>query len=65
MSQTGTDTDEMAARLEAALERIAAAARRPQATSAAPGADLPTAEIASRLDSLIVQIRTALDSLDD
>ena len=57
---TGPETDDVAARLEAALDRIEAAAQRAPAAAGAP-----SAEIASRLDSLILQLRTALDALDE
>jgi len=50
------DPTDAAARLEAALERIAQVARRPQI--APQGID--TTRIAARLDALIAQLRAAL-----
>ncbi len=53
------DPAEAAARLEAALERIAALAERNP--PGAPADPLPdTAHIAARLDSLITHLRTVL-----
>jgi hypothetical protein len=52
------DPADAAARLEAALERIANAARRPSAGS--PVVD--TVRIAARLDALIAQLRAALSA---
>ena len=48
-----SDTDTPAARLHVALERIAAQAAAP---------DPVATEIAARLDSLIAQLRQALDA---
>lgn len=47
------DTDSPAARLQAALDRIAAQAGAP---------DIVAAELAARLDGLIAQLREALDA---
>ncbi|MBN8874115.1 MAG: hypothetical protein J0H67_14875 [Rhodospirillales bacterium] len=68
MEQQNEDPDDAVARLESALERIAA--RAGQTPPPAPGAEaatepdpatlLPTAEIASRLDHLIDRLRAAL-----
>lgn len=49
------DTDTPAARLQAALDRIAAQARSPD-----PSNELK-AQLAARLDKLIAQVREALD----
>ena len=51
-----------AARLEAALERIAQLAARPPA--AAPAPPPPDPALVARLDSLILQLRDALDEGD-
>jgi hypothetical protein len=49
------------ARLEAALERIAAAsAREPAATRDAVSAEIDTAVLATRLDSVIARLRAAV-----
>lgn len=67
MASESDDAAEAAARLEAALERIAAlAGARPLAPApAADGADqaepaVPVEEIAARLDGLIDRLRAAL-----
>jgi hypothetical protein len=54
------DPTEDADRLEAALERIAALASRRQDADPAPASDPATAEVAARLDSLIVRLRATL-----
>ena len=60
------DPEEAAARLEQALERIAALARRPPEPVANPGESVvhtpDTEAVANRLDALIAQLRGALDS---
>lgn len=48
---------EAAARLEQALERIARLARAPQP----PAQSVDTAQIAARLDTLIAELRAALE----
>jgi hypothetical protein len=55
------DPTDAAARLEAALERIALMARRPPA--APQGGD--TSRIAVRLDAIIAQLRAALGAAAD
>lgn len=69
MEQQSDDPDDAVARLESALERIAARAGQAPApplgdAEAEPAQDpatlLPTAEIASRLDHLIDRLRAAL-----
>jgi hypothetical protein len=56
-----------AERLEAALERIAKAALRPQDAGAAPrpGDDLAAAEAGARLDTIIAELRAALAGKPD
>ena len=56
---TDSTTEDPAARLEAALERIAQLAARPPAPPPAPSGPDPV--VLARLDSLIVQLREALD----
>ena len=60
------DPDAAAARLEAALERIARlTALQPAPNPASlPDTDLSVPEIAERLDSLIGRLRAALDKRD-
>ena len=60
------DPDAAAARLEAALERIARLTAIQSAPNTAPMADtdLSIPEIAERLDSLIGRLRAALDKRD-
>jgi hypothetical protein len=60
------DPDAAAARLEAALERIARLTAIQPAAIPAPGpdTDLSVPEIAERLDSLIGRLRAALDKRD-
>ena len=60
------DPDAAAARLEAALERIARLTAIQSAPNAAPvpDTDLSIPEIAERLDSLIGRLRAALDKRD-
>lgn len=71
MADETDDTEAAAARLEAALERIAALAGAPRPApeaattpAEAPGSDGPpprAEEIAARLDALIDRLRVALD----
>ena len=65
MAEETDDPDIAAARLEAALDRIALAAAAPRA-SPPPLAQIQagpdTAAIAERLDTLIERVRDALDS---
>lgn len=58
------DPTEAAARLESALERIAALAQRRHATPvvASTGESVDTAAIAGRLDALIARLRGELGS---
>lgn len=58
MADSDEDAAEAVQRLEAALERIAALARR---GSVSPIADAEKGELAARLDALIAQLRAALD----
>jgi hypothetical protein len=60
------DPDAAAARLEAALERIARLTAIQSAPNTAPvsDTDLSISEIAERLDSLIGRLRAALDKRD-
>jgi hypothetical protein len=60
------DPDAAAARLEAALERIARLTAIQPAPNLAPvpDTDLSIPEIAERLDSLIGRLRAALDKRD-
>ena len=60
------DPDAAAARLEAALERIARLTAMQSApnTAPVPDTDLSIPEIAERLDSLIGRLRAALDKRD-
>jgi hypothetical protein len=60
------DPDAAAARLEAALERIArlTAIQSAPNTAPVPDTDLSISEIAERLDSLIGRLRAALDKRD-
>ena len=60
------DPDAAAARLEAALERIArlTAIQSAPNTAPVPDTDLSVPEIAERLDSLIGRLRAALDKRD-
>jgi hypothetical protein len=60
------DPDAAAARLEAALERIArlTAIQSAPNTAPVPDTDLSVSEIAERLDSLIGRLRAALDKRD-
>lgn len=60
------DPDAAAARLEAALERIARLTAMQSApnTAPVPDTDLSVPEIAERLDSLIGRLRAALDKRD-
>jgi hypothetical protein len=60
------DPDAAAARLEAALERIArlTAIQSATKTASVPDTDLSVSEIAERLDSLIGRLRAALDKRD-
>ncbi len=60
------DPDAAAARLEAALERIArlTAIQSAPNTVPTPDTDLSIPEIAERLDSLIGRLRAALDKRD-
>ena len=62
MADEPDDPDAAADRLEAALERIARLAAIQPAPQSPPqsDADLSIPEIAERLDSLIVRLRTAL-----
>lgn len=55
---TDSSTSDPAARLEAALERIALLAARPPARPAPPAAD---PAVVARLDRLILQLREALE----
>jgi hypothetical protein len=59
MAEERGDMEAATARLEAALERIAALAARPASATSAPSAPVP--EIAERLDALIAHLRAALD----
>lgn len=62
MADPEDEAAEAVQRLQAALERIAAAgARRGGQT----GADPAKAELAARLDAIIAQLRTALDGAAD
>jgi hypothetical protein len=60
------DPDAAAARLEAALERIArlTAIQSAPNTAPVPDTELSISEIAERLDSLIGRLRAALDKRD-
>jgi hypothetical protein len=60
------DPDAAAARLEAALERIArlTAIQSAPSTTPVPDTELSIPEIAERLDSLIGRLRAALDKRD-
>lgn len=60
------DPDAAAARLEAALERIArlTAIQSAPNTAPVPDTDLSIPEIAERLNSLIGRLRAALDKRD-
>jgi hypothetical protein len=60
------DPDAAAARLEAALERIARLTATQSAPNRAPvpDTDLSIPEIAERLDTLIGRLRAALDKRD-
>ena len=60
------DPDAAAARLEAALERIARLTAMQSApnTAPVPDTDLSVPEIAERLDLLIGRLRAALDKRD-
>jgi hypothetical protein len=60
------DPDAAAARLEAALERIArlTAIQSAPNTAPVPDTELSIPEIAERLDSLIGRLRAALDKRD-
>ncbi len=60
------DPDAAAARLEAALERIARLTAMQSApnTAPVPDTDLSVPEIAERLNSLIGRLRAALDKRD-
>lgn len=60
MASDSEDPDGAAARLEAALERIAAAAARPAVPAAASEAATIDPEAIARLDSLIDRLRGAL-----
>ena len=63
----GDDQEQAAERLERALERIAALAHRAAAAGVRSpvSGDIPdpgrTREVATRLDALIAEVRTALD----
>ena len=57
MSSEPESIDSAAARLEAALERIARAAT-------APAAPVPSPDIAGALDRIIVRLRDALNGMD-
>jgi hypothetical protein len=68
MASESDDAAEAAARLEAALERIAAltAARPPVPDSGDPhDSAVPTEEITARLDALIDRLRDALGTRQD
>ena len=72
MASESDDAAEAAARLEAALERIAALAvpAQPQAAAHAESGDpdeagAPVDEIAARLDALIDRLRDALGTRQD
>jgi len=59
------DAETTTARLESALDRLAALAARPRAVVANPApsadqGDVVAAELAARLDGLIAQLRDAL-----
>jgi len=60
-SMTDSSPTDSAARLEAALERIAWLAARPPAPPPAPPAAAADPALVARLDSLILQLREALD----
>lgn len=60
MASESEDPDGAATRLEAALERIAAAAQARPATQVAASAAAVDPEIAARLDALIAKLRGAL-----
>lgn len=67
MAGESDEPDNVAARLEAALERIAAAARRDSGSPSDPASAAPAdmeppvaPEIAARLDGLIERLRDAL-----
>ena len=64
IAEAGNTKADEAARLEAALERIARS--RPAARPGNPPADANTADLARRLDTLIAELRTVLgrDSAD-
>jgi hypothetical protein len=66
MADEFEDPDAAAARLEAALERIArlAAIQPARNPASAADTDLSIPEIAERLDSLIGRLRAALDKRD-
>jgi hypothetical protein len=59
MADAGGEAEAAADRLEAALERIAAAGARPAVSLSQLPAAMP--EVAERLDALIAQLRAALD----
>ena len=62
MSGETEDPEAAAARLEAALERIAQAAERAEARPADQSVPADAKEIAARLDGLIDRLRTALSN---
>lgn len=64
MASDSEDPDAAAARLEAALERIAQAAARDEAPAAEQPASPATEEIAARLDGLIDRLRSVLSKTD-
>ena len=64
MASDTEDTDAVADRLEAALERIAQAAVREPSPAADHIPPPPTQELAARLDGLIDRLRAALGQPD-
>ena len=58
---TDSSPTDSAARLEAALERIARLAAKPPAPPPTPPAPAADSALVARLDSLILQLREALD----
>ncbi len=63
MASETDNAEAAAARLEAALERIARVAEQP-APSVTEAASLRVSEVAARLDGMIARLRTALDRAD-